>query len=352
MVLSYRAGENAQILGLAEALGRPFEIKRLSYTVRGVAGNLTRRVGVFGVDRARSSALVPPWPQLIISAGLRNEPVCRWIQRQSGGRTKLVFLGRTWARRSEFDLVITTPQYRLPEEAHVLHNLGTLHNLNQKRLADEAALWEGRLNPEGGPCIALLLGGRSGPYTLGTHAVRRLAHLADARAAALGAHLLVTSSSRTPGRALEKLAALLGSRAHIFRFGSGENPYLGMLALAREIIVTGDSIAMLSEAVATGKPVWIFDLGVGAWRMNSTQVEGTRVGGRLDRSLHTELYKLLMRFGPRHLGRDLRLVHRQFVAAGLAAWLSEGAMPAPGGHTGDLERALARVRMLLDEDEK
>ena len=38
------------------------------------------------------------------------------------------------------------------------------------------------------------------------------------------------------------------------------NPYLGFLALADRIIVTSDSMSMLVEAVATGKPVIIFDL--------------------------------------------------------------------------------------------
>lgn len=344
-VLSYRAGENSQILGLAQALEAPFETKRLSYRPWGAFGNLTRRVGRFGIDQSRSSRLEPPWPRLIISAGLRNEPVCRWIARQSGGRTKLVFLGRTWTARSEFDLVITTPQYRLPDEQGVLQNLGTLHGVTKHRLATEAARWTSLLNPENVPCIAILLGGRSGPYTFGKHAAKRLAHLADARAEARGAKLLVTSSSRTDPNAVDLLHSSLRSPAEIHRFGSADNPYFGMLALAEEVIVTGDSIAMLSEAAATERPVWIFDLGAGKHAMHKPAPSGAT-----DRTLKTELYRLLMRIGPERLSRDLCLVHEKFVSEGIAAWLDEGASPASGGHSGDMERAVSMARGLLAQD--
>jgi hypothetical protein len=42
--------------------------------------------------------------------------------------------------------------------------------------------------------------------------------------------------------------------------GTGENPYFTYLALADAFLVTADSVSMISEAAATGKPVHIFDL--------------------------------------------------------------------------------------------
>jgi len=38
------------------------------------------------------------------------------------------------------------------------------------------------------------------------------------------------------------------------------NPYLEFLASADEVIVTGDSVSMLADALATGKPVQVFSL--------------------------------------------------------------------------------------------
>ena len=39
-----------------------------------------------------------------------------------------------------------------------------------------------------------------------------------------------------------------------------ENPYFGLLALGRIIVVTSDSISMISEACFTGKPVYVYEL--------------------------------------------------------------------------------------------
>jgi mitochondrial fission protein ELM1 len=42
--------------------------------------------------------------------------------------------------------------------------------------------------------------------------------------------------------------------------GQGENPYFGMLGLADAVIVTADSVSMVSEAVATSAPVYLVRL--------------------------------------------------------------------------------------------
>jgi len=39
--------------------------------------------------------------------------------------------------------------------------------------------------------------------------------------------------------------------------GRNENPYLGLLSLADAIVVTSDSVSMISEACFTGKPVYV-----------------------------------------------------------------------------------------------
>jgi mitochondrial fission protein ELM1 len=40
--------------------------------------------------------------------------------------------------------------------------------------------------------------------------------------------------------------------------GTGENPYFGYLGLADAIVATADSVNMVTEACATGKPVHVF----------------------------------------------------------------------------------------------
>ncbi len=118
-LLGKKAGDNTQVRALAEELGWGYEEKHIAARPWELLCHLGGGVTLAGIDRSRSSALAAPWPDIVLSAGRRNEPVARWIQRQSGGRTRLVHIGRPWAPLSAWDLVITTPQYFLPEQANI-----------------------------------------------------------------------------------------------------------------------------------------------------------------------------------------------------------------------------------------
>ena len=67
----------------------------------------------------RDAGFAPPWPDLVIAAGRRHVPAARWMRARSGGRTRLVQLGRPRAPLDAFDLVAATPQYGLPEASNV-----------------------------------------------------------------------------------------------------------------------------------------------------------------------------------------------------------------------------------------
>src|SRR5512132_3544569 len=180
--MCYRQGDNSQILALTEALGWPFEVKRLHYRCFGYAIDVWRGTTLLGIDRDGSSPLDPPWPDLIISASMRNEPVCRWIRKQSGGLTRYVHMGRTWARLETFDLVVTSPEFRLRKLANVHHNALTLTRVTADKLAEAAAIWGPRLAHFPGPRVAVFVGGYGGPYALDPEKARRLGRDASAMA--------------------------------------------------------------------------------------------------------------------------------------------------------------------------
>ena len=296
---SHRAGENGQIEALAEALSQRLSapLTVLSPRWRLPQANLlslTHQVSHRGAARL---ALPNAKRHLIISAALRNEALARALAQQSPqGMT--VFLGRTWAPPDAFSLTVTTPQYRRPAHPRVLENTLTLHgldeaSLNAAREAEEAALLRGE-----GQALGVLIGGPSGTYTLGPKSARRL--LAEAQALAGSRPLWVTTSPRTPSAALARLAAHpWRPQDRFLPWGSGTNPYRGILARAGALLVTGDSIAMLSEALGTGKVVRVFDLGDMAHRGS---------GRPRDRTVQSLAYSALFHLGPQRLSRDLRCV--------------------------------------------
>jgi mitochondrial fission protein ELM1 len=343
LVTGYRAGERSQVIGLGEALGWPFELKELGYRKTEFRTSLFRGSDLRGIRLEASSPLAPPWPDLVISAGMRNEPVCRWIRRQSGGRTRIVHIGRPWATLERFDLVITTPQYRLAERENVLHNATTLHRVTPARLEAEARRWTARFDDLPRPFTGVILGGNSGPYTMGAKAATRIAEQASTMAERSGGSLLVSTSSRTPAAAVEVLRHKLRVPHYLYRWqpGDTDNPYFALLALSDALIVSADSIAMLSEACATGKPVYMAELGGYGYPMRSpsTLAVDFRPGALA--------YSWLMRLGPKRLSRDICLVHRRLREQGRAVWLGEEFQARGESGETDLQRAVARVRALL-----
>ena len=347
---SPRAGERTQLLALADALGCPYEVKRIAHRPGGAALELLGGEHLLGVDLKHSDTLTGPWPDLVLLAHQSNETVARWIRRQSGGRTRLVLLGRPWAPVEAFDLVVTTPQYGLAEAANVLPNLLPLHAVSPERLEAAAARWAPRLAHLPRPFVTVLVGGNSGPYVLDEAAAARLGREASALARRLGGSLLVSTSARTRRSAVDALFAAVDAPAYLHRWTAADdqNPYLGFLGLADRLVVSADSISMLAEAVATGRPVEMFDFGSGAVPM--------RDHGRVDPAaplldrVRGWLYERYLRCPPGRLNRsrDLRVVHRALLAAGKVAWLGEEAPAATMRLVGDeMTRTLNRLRGLL-----
>lgn len=344
LIDAYRAGERGQVRALAEAVAAsldwPLRRIQLEYRDHVILPHILGSASVSGITASSRQQLSAPWPELVITCGVRNEPVCRWIREQSGGRSRYLHLGRPWGRLDSFDLVVTTPQYRVPDRPNVVNNRLTLHSLDAERLQQAGERWAPRFSALPAPYITVNIGGDSGPFTFGPRAAERLARDASALARELGGSLLVSTSSRTSPAAAARLEQAIDVPCHVYRWQADDpdNPYLGMLALAERVVVTGDSIAMLSEACATGKPVYIFDLG--GMREGVTVERDFRWGGFF--------YALMMRWFWQRLSRDITLVHRQLVAAGQASWLGEAAPPS-AAPVSDLARAVSAVRALLGE---
>jgi mitochondrial fission protein ELM1 len=138
-----------------------------------------------------------------------------------------------------------------------------VHRVTPARLADGARCLAPVLAGLPRPLVAVLIGGDNRVYRL---TQQRFAGFADqlAALARAGYGIAVTPSRRT-GPANEQLLRqrLAGLPAFIWD-GTGDNPFFGLLGLADAVLVTADSVSMVSEAAASGKPVHIVDLDGGS----------------------------------------------------------------------------------------
>jgi len=350
-LLGHRTGDNLQVETLAGALGWPCEHKALAWRKRLIGW--TPRYGRIGPSLApltgQARTLIgPPWPDLVLSVGWRSAPVARWIGREGGSR--LVHIGRPRAPLDGFDLVLTTPQYHLPATSNVIQLDAPMTRLSAEALANAAEQWREHLAYLPPPWIAVLIGGDAPPLRLTAEAAAELGEKAEALARQRGGSLLVTTGPRTSRAALAAFQSRVSVLTHSYLWGEGsENPYLGYLALADEIIVTGDSISMVHEASLTGKPVHIFDLPVaGAWPLRGLQRINDLFGG--GDGAASRAYQNLIRSGWIYAPRAPDAFHAGLLDSGRAVRLGKAAgtaTAAPASNATD--RAVTAVRNLLED---
>jgi hypothetical protein len=257
-----KIGMANQVIGLAEAVGFGFTEKRLAIRApwRHLAPPLwLRPLAALGDGGDR---LAPPWPDLLIACGRSAIAPARAAKRASGNRIFWVQVQDPRFARGDVDLMVV-PSHDPARGERVFETLGAVNRVTPARLAEGARRLAPALAHLPRPLVAVLLGGDNRVYRL---TESRFVVLADQLAALArqGFGIAVTPSRRT-GDAAERLLRerLAGFPAFIWD-GSGDNPYFGMLGLADAVLVTADSVNMVSEAAATGKPVHVIDLDGGS----------------------------------------------------------------------------------------
>ena len=249
-----RPGMENQCVGLAEAVALPFVVKRIR--PRAPWRWLPPRVwpaplaALGGPDR-----LAPPWPRLMIATGRCTVAPAAAVRSRAAGATFAVQIQNPGIAVSRFDLVVAPRHDRLTAP-NVVATRGALHRVTPRRLREAAQAFAPTVARMPRPLVAVLIGGRNRVYRFGAAEARWLAGGLTALARG-GAGLAVTLSRRTGGAVERVLRDALAGLPSVIWSGAGANPYYGYLGLADAVVVTCDSVSMISEAAATGKPVWV-----------------------------------------------------------------------------------------------
>ncbi len=263
VVTDGKVGMIAQARGLAEAIGLPIVDKVIAPSApwRWISPAWWPHIlfgGIAGVARD-GDPLEPPWPDLLISCGRQSVGPALAVKRRSGGHTLLVHVQHPRVNPARFDIVVAPAHDRL-SGANVLTTRGSVNRATPARLAAAAEHIAPAVAHLPRPLVAVLIGGSSRTYRLTRRTISDLAKNLATLTRNHGAGLLVTPSRRT-GRDNEVLLRQqLADLPAVIWDQTGENPYFGYLGLADAIVVTGDSVNMVSEACSTGKPVYVFDL--------------------------------------------------------------------------------------------
>ena len=259
----------AQVRALAACLTMPVEMKKVSvrkpYVLLPNAVHAALFRGKIFPDflSEESDVLCAPWPKVIISCGRRAGLVAMGLRvklLREEARPIFIHIQDPQMAAKHFDIVVAMAHDKIVGE-NVVKTKYALHRVTPEALAQARAQFAPLFAQYTSPHIGVLLGGSTNKYTLTLAAMGDVIAQLQAVLAQSGGSLLITPSRRTGEEniALLRKAFAGNERVYIYDFVS-ENPYMGMLACADVLVVSDDSVNMMSEAHATGRPIYLLKL--------------------------------------------------------------------------------------------
>jgi uncharacterized protein len=266
------AGLQAQAFGLAEAAGLAPTVHVLEPRApwRWVAARTwPSPLAAVGLGKA-------DLPGLVIGCGGTGGAVGA-AMRKLGRRVVQIQNPRMPIGR--FDLVVVNRHDELTGP-NVLVTRTALHRVTPERLAEARPVWEARLAHLPRPLVAVMVGGSNGRYRLDEAVAESIAGQLAQMMRQDKVGLALTPSRRTDPGAIAAFRRVLEPLGAWIWDGTGDNPYFGMLALADVVVVTMDSVSMVSEAAATSAPVLVASL-PGKSRRIGLFLDGLKEDGRI-----------------------------------------------------------------------
>ncbi len=252
------AGTENQCLGIADALGLTYEIKKIK--LREPWKSLSPYIG-FEKNKSFSPKLTPPWPDILIASGRKSIAASKYIKKASKNHSFTVQIQDPRINPKYFDL-IAVPEHDPLRGENVIVTKASPNRIT-KTLLQKAKIDFPEFKKLKSPKVAVLIGGSSKAYDLTENITKKLVY----ELKNIDASLMITCSRRTGELNRKTLQESLDCGSNYFWNGKGANPYIALLAWADYILVTADSASMISESCTTGKPVYMIDLKGGSKRM-------------------------------------------------------------------------------------
>ncbi len=251
-----KPGMENQCVALADSLGLIPKVKRIS--VRTPWSFLPPQLWAIPLSalKHRSDQLEPPWPDILISTGRQTVALALAIKKFNPS-TFLVQIQNPTMALNKFDVVIAPKHDRLSAR-NVVSTFGALHGVTSERLKSANKEFTAEYSELPKPLVGVLIGGSNKTFQFTKEKVEQFALMLREAVNSSCGSLAITPSRRTSENNLRIIKETLKDVPVNIWDGLGKNPYFGILAHADTFVVTGDSVNMVSEAIATKKPVHVY----------------------------------------------------------------------------------------------
>ncbi len=260
-----RVGTYSQAVALAQELQQPYEIIHLQYNKFVVLPNFIFGASLLTITQESREKLlnIKDYPNLIISSGRRVAPIALYLKKLWNEQVKIVQIMQPNLSFSKFDWVVLPKHDGILSDkfSNLITTIGALVRVDKQRIAVDSEKFVQLFLDSKKNKIALLLGGDSKEGKFDKESALKLAQLLSQVAQNMDATFFVLSSRRS-GATLENLVkSNLQCDYKFFAYEEvkNNNPYWAILNECSYLVITGDSVSMISEAVYLRKAVYIFD---------------------------------------------------------------------------------------------
>ena len=214
-----------------------------------------------------------------------------------------------------------------------------LMRIDPERMHQAMQYWQPRWESLPRPLTAVMIGGPTDPYRMDVPVIRDL--LAKVENLSAGGSLYISTSRRTPEAVINylQLHKPANGMIYIWQADDPENPYLGLMGLADQFMVTGDSLSMMVEISRLGKPLAIYALP----RQRGVLLPAARWVLRQLRRLPGDWSGRFFGYG-----RDLERIHNYLLEQGLATTPEQPFKYPEVAVDTRFQELVSRIRGLLD----
>lgn len=214
-------------------------------------------VGIQGLERFS--------PDVIISAGSLTHPVTYLLGKVWNARTVVCMAPSVLSPR-DFDLVVAPRHDRERcRGGNVIYTIGAASNVSEGTIFAEAVALYSKLKGRVTRPVGLLFGGDSAARRMDVETAREILGETLLACEENDLTLLCCTSRRTPAAVEELIEKELASHPRcaylLLASKDPENPVPGIIGLSEAVVVTDDSVSMVSEIATGGKPAVVVEIG-------------------------------------------------------------------------------------------
>ena len=218
----------------------------------------------FCLDDKTYRKLMGTYADIVISCGSSLGPLNVLLSRENNAKN-IIIMKPSLVSLKRFNLAIIPKHDKPSRQKNVLVTTGSPNRISENFIQKHAQRFSSELGLKKSLKLGLLLGGDNPDYKMAPELIKNVITQMKAMSKEFDLDILATTSRRTPKKVVEllkeNLAKFPGCKLLVIASEKNiDGTIPAILGLSKIVLVSGESISMISEAASSGKHTLVFPL--------------------------------------------------------------------------------------------